>query len=436
MLGSHYKKYIRIPPGESVDIRSILPVLSHPLFQRLRFVSQLSSILFVFPGATHTRFEHALGVYHRAVKLCARLQEEGILNKEQAFNVALFGLLHDIGHGPFSHLIEELTPYNHKKNGLRILDQLADEIHSAGGNLEFIRACFDGTEPLGKIISDKNLGMDKLDYLDRDTFHIGFGQRPDIETIVDYLSYIKDSIVIDKKSLEAAKQIQRLYTYMYKEVYLHKSSLIASRFMQKMFSLWLSLRHTDIESLWLMNDHELMAQIYTDADPRLQFLYSVYVKRIAPSTGLVFRIDHKQFKERVAGKKIKVIGEKKEFFEQFNKHAAGPEELEGMEQQIGKLLKVPAHTVLVVPTLSPWRFAPEDIRYHDDGQVHSLNETHPEYFEGMKDDLEEYLAVRICIIGNRSLVYDNAEKIHALLKRIISSNTSRKRTSKNLSLEV
>ena len=72
-MASHYKKYIRIPPGESVDIRPILPIVHHPLFQRLLHVYQLSTTFFVFPGATHTRFEHALGVYSKSKRLAARL---------------------------------------------------------------------------------------------------------------------------------------------------------------------------------------------------------------------------------------------------------------------------------------------------------------------------------------------------------------------------
>ena len=433
MASKYYKKYIRIPPGESIDIREILPIIQHPLFQRLRSVSQLSNVLFVFPGASHNRFEHVLGVYGKAVRFCNQLYKDGVLTAKEARNVSIFGLLHDIGHGPFSHLIEDLTPYNHKKNGLRIIGELKNEIAKSGGDFKFIRECFELKNPLGKIISDKNLGMDKLDYLDRDTYHIGFGQRPDIETILNYLSFFDGSVVIDKKALESAKQIQRLYIYMYKEVYLHKSSLIAKRFLQKMISLWISLRHIDPETLWLMNDQELIAHVYLDSDPRIQFLYSVYAKRIAPSTGVVFRVSQKQLRERIAGKKIKVIGEKPDFFKRFEVYTS-PEKLENIESQIARLLKIPEHTVLVVPTLNPWRFAPEDILYHDDGVVYSLKDTQASYFEAMKGELEEYLSIRICIIGNRALLYDHADKIHALLKRILSSKSIKNKKTKNLQL--
>lgn len=435
MHSKYYKKYIRIPPAESIDIRGILPIIQHPLFQRLRSVSQLSNIIFVFPGASHNRFEHVLGVYGKAVRFCAQLQKDGIINVNEAHNIAIFGLLHDIGHGPFSHLIEDLTPYNHKKNGLRVIGELKNEIEKSGGDFNFIKQCFESKNHLNKIISDKNLGMDKLDYLERDIYHIGFGQRPDTETILNYLSFIDEDLVIDKKALESAKQVQRLYTYMYKEVYLHKSSLIIKRFLQKMISLWLSLRHIDPEALWLMNDQELMANIYLDNDPRLQFLYSVYTKRIAPSTGVVFRINQKQIRERIAGKKIKVIGEKPEFFKRFDTYTS-PEKLEQIESQIAHLLRVPEHTVLVVPTLNPWRFAPEDILYHDEGKVFSLKDTQPDYFDSMKGELEEYLSIRVCIIGNRDLVYNNADKIHVLLKKIISNKTKKAKKTKNLELLV
>lgn len=414
-------------------MRPILPIIHHPLFQRLLHVYQLSTTFFVFPGATHTRFEHAMGVYSKAKRFTSRLAEEGILTTHQAHNVALFALLHDIGHGPFSHLIERLTPYDHDKNGEKILDEMKEAIKESGGDFKFIKKCFDRSNPLYRIVMDKNLGMDKLDYLERDIYHTGFGQHPDVETIMNYLSFIKNDVVVDKKALEAAKQIQRLYLYMYKEVYLHKSSLISSRFFQKMVALWLSLRHIDAQDLWGMTDAELVSHLYTDPDPRLQFLYQCYRRRRFPSTGLVFRMDDKQFKERLAGKKIKVIGEDEEFFKKFGAHAS-PQELEYMEQQIAKLLKVPAHTVLVVPTLAVWRFAPEDILYHDDGQVYSLRDTQPEYFEGMKEDLREYLSVRVCIIGNRSLLYDNAGKVQTLIKRILASGVRKKRAGRNLSL--
>lgn len=430
MPSKYYKKYIRIPPGESIDIRPIEALIGHPRFERLRRISQLGTTVSIFPGASHNRFEHALGVYSKAKRFCVKMEEEGFLTSFEAKNVPLFGLLHDIGHGPFSHMIEELTPYDHDKNGLAIVSELKKEIERAGGDYLFIRNMFARKSSLYRIIMDKNLGMDKLDYLERDVYHTGFGQRPDIESVFNYLTYFKTGLVIDKKSLEAAKQIQRLYLYMYKEVYLHKSSLISQRFLQKMIALWLSLHKVDPADLWALNDYELLAKIYTDPDERLKFLYRCYNQRVLPSTGLVFRMDTKLIRERLAGKKIKVIGESREFFDRLASHSS-PQALEELEEKIASLLKVPAHTVLVVPTLSTWRFAPEDIMYHDEAKIFSLRETQPEYFEGMREELEGYLAVRVSIVGDRYLIYNNAAKIHKLVKDHISESPL---TPKNLKL--
>ncbi|HZZ99503.1 MAG TPA: HD domain-containing protein [Candidatus Paceibacterota bacterium] len=418
-MSRHYKKYIRIPPGESVDIRDILPIVSHPRFQRLLFVAQLGTTLRVFPGASHNRFEHALGVYAKTLRFCQKMFKEGSLTEREAKTVPLFGLLHDIGHGPFSHLIEELTPYDHDENGLHVIDEMKKEIIASGGDFNLIKRMFARKSPLYRIVMDRNLGMDKLDYLDRDTFHTGFGQRPDVESVFDYLTWLKNQLVIDKKDLEAAKQMQRLYLYMYKEVYLHKSSLISQRFLQKMISIYLSHHRIDPEDLWALSDGELMAKIYTDTDLRLQFLYSSYMKRMLPSTGLVFRMEQKLNRERVAGKEIKVIGMPPDFFDNLTKRSS-PTDLSLLEEEIAKALAVPAYTVLVVPILAPWRFAPQDILYHDEGKIFSLKETQPEYFNSMRAELEEYLAVRVCIIGNRRLLYTHAAKISAVIEAFIT----------------
>ncbi|OGN01643.1 MAG: hypothetical protein A3I26_03370 [Candidatus Yanofskybacteria bacterium RIFCSPLOWO2_02_FULL_43_10] len=416
MSNKYYKKFIRIPPSESIDIRDIMPIVHHPLFQRLLHILQLGANLGVFPGASHNRFEHALGVYGKTSLFCERLVRESFLTRYQAKNISLFGLLHDIGHGPFSHVIEELTPVNHDENGFKIIGQLNKEIKESGGDPKFIKALFGRKNSFYKIVMDKNLGMDKLDYLERDVYHTGFGQRPDIKSVFDYLSFIDGHLVIDKKSLEAAKQTQRLYMYMYKEFYLHKSSQISQRFLEKMIAMWIKLDKINPGKLWLMNDTELSAHIYTHKNPVLQFFYQSYKTRNLPKTGLVIRLKNRQSKERISGKKIKVIGEDKLFFEKFTKHSSFGE-LEKLENLIGKAVGIEPYKIVVVPMTTPWRFVPEDILYHDDGNIFSLKKTHPEYFAAMKLEADDYVAVRICIIGNRGLIHKNSELIHGLIKK-------------------
>src|SRR3989338_849996 len=420
MKNRYYKKFIRIPPNESIDIRNIMPIVHHPLFQRLLRIAQLGSNIIVFPGASHNRFEHAMGVYSKTFLFCEGLVKEGFLTRYQAKNISLFGLLHDIGHGPFSHVIEELTPENHDQNGFRIIGLLDQEIKASGGDPKFIKKLFGQKSSFYKIVMDKNLGMDKLDYLERDVYHTGFGQRPDVKSVFDYLSFIKGNLVMDKKSLEEAKQMQRFYMYIYKKFYLHKSTQISQRFLEKMIAIWIKLDKIDPANLWLMSDNELLAHIYKHEDPALKFLYQSYKDRNLPKTGLVIRLKDRQFKERISGKKIKVIGEDKKFFDNFGKHSPF-KKLEKIEGLIGRSLGVEAYKIVVVPMISPWRFVPEDILYHDDGKIFSLKETNPKYFEDMRSEADDYVAVRVCIIGDRNILYKNSGLIHKVIKNHLAS---------------
>ena len=88
-----------------------------------------------------------------------------------------------------------------------------------------------------------------------------------------------------------------------------------------------------------------------------------------------------------------------------------------MESQISKIIGADSSKIVIVPILNPWRFEPQDIVYHDNGEVMSLKKTHKEYFESMKSELEDYLAVRVCIIGDRNLIFENADKIMSVLKK-------------------
>lgn len=418
MVMNFYRRYIRIPPGENIDIRPIVNIIDHPLFQRLLHIFQLGQLSLVFPGATHNRFEHALGVYSKTLRFSRRMVDEGFISESEAKAVSLFGLLHDIGHGPFSHLVEEISSFNHDENGMRIIEQLAPAIESSGVDSNLVIRIFKREDPLYKIVMDKNLGMDKLDYLERDTYHIGFGFRPDVETILSYLSFVDGQLAIDSKSLDGAKQIQQLYMNMYKGVYLKKSSLISQRFIQKMISLWLEIDKVPEKELWSMTDMEMMGRIFSSPDPRLKYMYKCWKERNLPKTGLVIKLDKERFKERIAGKSMKVVGKNKEFFSKFAKRSK-PADLANLEEEIALQIGVKPESIVVVPMMHPERFIPEDILYHDQGNVLSLRKTHKEYFKSLEAELDEYATVRVCGIGNRERVARESKDITLLIEKTI-----------------
>lgn len=192
-------KKLRIPLVGNVDILPILPIINTGAFQRLSEVSQLGSNVKVFLGGRHSRAEHMLGAYKRTLIFTQRMVSLGLLKPKEALNVSLFALTHDIGHGPFSHVIEEVTSIDHEENGLRVLDSIKNEIQMCGGDFGMIKSMLKRKNPLWKIVMDKNLGLEKLDYLSRDVYHIGFGSGIDVESIFDYLFFINGEMVVEKK---------------------------------------------------------------------------------------------------------------------------------------------------------------------------------------------------------------------------------------------
>ena len=111
-MSSH--KWIPWPGIGQVDKGSISPIVDNHFFRRLSDKRQLAFGYLVFPGATHDRRQHSMGAYVKTCKFTARMVERGFLTKKEALNLGLYALLHDIGHGPFSHIIEPLTKINHK----------------------------------------------------------------------------------------------------------------------------------------------------------------------------------------------------------------------------------------------------------------------------------------------------------------------------------
>jgi HD superfamily phosphohydrolase len=238
--------------------------------------------------------------------------------------------------------------------------------------------------------------------------------------MLNYLTFIDDNLVVDKKSLESAKQVQGLYTYMFKQVYLHKSSIISQRYLQKMISLWLEHSKYKSSELWRLNDAELLAHLYLSDNTTVAGMYKSYFGRNLPVSGLVIRLQDRQFKERISGKKIRLIGEKQEFFDKFMRVSA-PKQLEVLESKVAEYLKIEPGRIVIVPILTPWRFVPEDILYHDNGEVFSLKKTHKDYFDSLKCDLDDYIAIRICIVGEREKLYRKADGVYNIIKDAIES---------------
>ena len=224
------KKIINDPVHGFLTIPSelIFDLINHPYFQRLRRIKQLGLTEQVYPGAIHTRFHHALGAMHLMGLALNTLRGKGHYIWDAEYEAALIAiLLHDLGHGPFSHALEAslLTGIDHEAVSLLLMERLNGQF---GGALNLAIEMFRGTYPrkfFHQLISSQ-LDMDRLDYLQRDSFFTGVQEgtiNPD--RIIAMLDVQDDRIVVQAKGIYSIENFLVSRRLMYWQVYLHKTTV-------------------------------------------------------------------------------------------------------------------------------------------------------------------------------------------------------------------
>ena len=209
-----------------------LKIIDTPIFQRLRRIRQLSGAHLIYPGAQHTRFEHSLGVMHIASMAGQALAEKGIVSSDDIQNLRLAGLLHDIGHGPFSHLFEEIfeekRKISHEDLGRDIIlkTEIGDIISKNGFDKKLITKLAFGDSKLqfmNEIISGV-LSADMMDYLLRDGYFTGAEHaKIDHHRLTHSLDVYKNKLALDKSSLVNFETMMISRYQMFKAVYFHKT---------------------------------------------------------------------------------------------------------------------------------------------------------------------------------------------------------------------
>lgn len=224
------KKIINDPVHGFISIQNdlIFQIISHPIFQRLRRIKQMALAYLVYPGAVHTRLHHALGAYHLITMAMEELRQKGTEISNDEFRGAQVAiLLHDIGHGSFSHALEKtLLNVSHENISIRIMKKLNSELNGA---LDIAISIFENKYSkkfLHQLISGQ-LDVDRLDYLARDSFFTGVSEGViGYDRIIKMLVVKNDTLMVEEKgasfSIEKFLIARRL---MYWQVYLHKTVL-------------------------------------------------------------------------------------------------------------------------------------------------------------------------------------------------------------------
>ncbi|HEX7016388.1 MAG TPA: HD domain-containing protein [Cyclobacteriaceae bacterium] len=308
------KKIINDPLYGFITIRSelIFDIITHPWFQRLRHIRQLGLTEFVYPGALHTRFQHALGAMHLMGRALDTLRNRGIEISEQEYEAAQLAiLLHDMGHGPFSHSLEEtlLDGVHHESISYRFMQELNRQFDGAlGMTLEMFRNSY--PRKFFHALVSSQLDMDRLDYLNRDSFFTGVQEgRIGVDRIIAMLNVHDDELVVEEKGIYSIENFLSARRLMYWQVYLHKTTVSVERMLINLIrrardlvvsghklnaseALTLFLKapvgleafrdtHT-LEAFGSLDDHDVWGALkmwQTDGDPILSALCRMIIER-------------------------------------------------------------------------------------------------------------------------------------------------------------
>ena len=225
--------FIKIPRG------LLYGIVEQPLFQRLNRINQLGLASVVYPGARHTRFQHSIGAFHLMTEAVRSLQEKGnfIFDSEaEAVEAAI--LMHDIGHGPFSHVLEDtlIHDISHEEISLLMMEEINRHFN---GQLNLAISVFKGEYPknfLHQLISSQ-LDMDRLDYLRRDSFYTGVTEgNIGSARIIKMLNVIDDSLVVEHKGIYSLENYLTTRRLMYWQVYLHRTCVAYEKVLVNMLN--------------------------------------------------------------------------------------------------------------------------------------------------------------------------------------------------------
>lgn len=228
------KKIINDPVYGFITIKTdlLFDIIQHPIFQRLRRIKQLGLTELIYPGAHHTRFHHAIGAMHLMALAIESLKSKGIeITEEESEQAQIAVLLHDVGHGPFSHALEFslLQGIQHESLSFILMKHLNEEFN---GQLSMALKIFQNSYSkkfLHQLISSQ-LDVDRLDYLKRDSFFTGVSEGSiGLERIISMLNVHNDQIVVEEKGLYSIENFLNARRLMYWQVYLHKTSVSSEK---------------------------------------------------------------------------------------------------------------------------------------------------------------------------------------------------------------
>lgn len=421
-------KAVCVPGCPPVDISEFLPIVDHPHFQKLRGRKQLGINYLVFPGAVHTRFEHTIGVLGITRRFCSLYGVDSGTTRL----VCAFALLHDVGHGPFSHQIEPILETHHHHRGLDLLPDFDQALNQCGIDPGAMRAMFSKQNYWYKFVSDRNFGTDKLDYLMRDALHIGFSGSPDIDKLSLYAAFDSRGWAIEEKFLEDVKRIQKFYSYLHQHGYLNKTALSMQRVFQRAIQEALVDNVLQPEAVWDMEDWELTAALNQTNHPVISELMNRLRGRGFHRSVYVIKPYGYAYVERRSAKKLTVREWSRDRLRRFTDTYADIRRVLDLENQLAAALNFPKGAILLAAMPYFEKLVPQDIRMfsQSEGTEYSLFDNDQNHFRSLQGDYLQTFAIRLIVPPElREKAHQKAGVITDLLNSASPSATPKEQTT-------
>lgn len=412
------QKAVCIPCAMPVDVSAYLPIVDHPLFQKLRHRKQLGVNFLVFPGAVHTRFEHALGVLALTSRLCEIHDIRGAARRK----LCGYALVHDIGHGPFSHQIEPVAGGCHNVRGAGCMKRMGTAFGQCGMDVDEMVAFFDGRHPLKPYVSDRNLGTDKLDYLRRDALHIGFTGMPDVEKILLY-AFVQDGTwMVEERYMEDVKRIQKFYSYLHQHGYLNKTALAVQRVFQRAVEEEVAVGCTNPEILWEMTDDALMEWLRAGRSAVAKRLLASLADRTFHRSFYVVKPAGYGYVERVSSKHVALLEWSRARIRSFSMNHSDCASVSRLEDEIDDALGLERATVLLAAMPYFSKLVPRDVRIYSrcEGGPFWLFKKDGEHRRSVEGDYLRTFAIRLIAPPHRRVeLMKRADEVTAVLERCL-----------------
>lgn len=326
-------------------------IVDSPEMQRLRRIRQLGLSSLVYPSATHTRFQHSLGVMYLAGEFAESLD----LDEERRKELRIAGLLHDSGHGPFSHaseLVAEKEGISHEKLSCQVVDRLED-LYSADPRR--IKKIIQGELEIGQVVAG-DIDADRMDYLLRDAHSSGLEHgNIDISTVIRLAQIDSRRLVFDYKAVQALESLFTARFHMIKSLYKHHASQIAEKMLQRSLENWLEQKHS-VGELMSMDDYQAHCRLQ-NSEGASRTLYRRITERRLYKRALVWDED-KVSRDALRSLENRIKDPRK------------------VEKEIAETAGVEEEKVIIDPPKTP-SISSIDVNVKKNGEVKSFSEMSP-----------------------------------------------------------